>query len=127
MSNVKHIQKHGRNGLLYRCVSGEVCVMSELKMSDYFTQNFKPSSMSVNSTHHTECVGGISTNWGRSHIKAALHAINNHDRLVEENKELREALREIEKACSDNWEKSGFSERVEDIAHEALNKKVGNL
>lgn len=49
-------------------------------------------------------------------------AINTHDRLEQENAELREALRKTEKLCEDNYDDGCFSSKVESIAHEVLNK-----
>ena len=59
----------------------------------------------------------------RLHLENGLNKVyENYNRLDKENQELREALRKIEKACSDNCEQSYFSIQVECIAHEALNK-----
>lgn len=60
--------------------------MSEMKMSDMFELPVRASQLEVY---------GANSNPGITFEdieKAAAHAINNHDRLIEENKRLREAL-----------------------------------
>lgn len=81
--------------------------MSEVKMSDVFelpvtayTSKVKLNAgFSVNCLN-IECAHGRDCD-GENHAQSAAHAINNHDRLIEENKQQRESLnafRELVKA-----------------------------
>ncbi|HAS7881641.1 TPA: hypothetical protein I7566_05185 [Vibrio cholerae] len=68
----------------------------EMKMSDFFALPVYSGTQDVHIINKAKpcIVSGTNTVLVArpKYIEAAIHAINNHDRLVEENKKLREAL-----------------------------------
>jgi hypothetical protein len=62
--------------------------MSEIKISEFF--NLPVSDDFIGRMDHSQCVKFVSD--GVFEFEAVVHAINNHDRLTEENQKLREAL-----------------------------------
>ena len=101
--------------------------MSKIKMADIWGWDAIPQdyghyeSFTLNGVEHKGDFYGLLF-CTKEAANAVSHAVKNHDQLEQESTELREALRKIEKACSDNCEQSYFSIQVECIAHEALNK-----
>ncbi len=91
--------------------------MSELKMSDAFVLPVSSHKgdlfNSKNPIGDTRICKFFNMNQFES-AKLAAHAINSHDKLVEENKRLREALVCI-KNSKDTYDDTGFEEVLDEI------------
>jgi hypothetical protein len=76
--------------------NGGIKMSKEIKMRDFFELPVHSGTQDVRIIHKAKpcIVSGTRTVLvvHPKYIKAVAHAINNHDRLVEENKRLREAL-----------------------------------
>jgi hypothetical protein len=112
--------------------------MENMKMSDVWPSGFDGVDFSYGFYESAETLGGekfkakeneplcglIFSN--EEPAKATMHAINNHDRLVEENAELREALKENEGLITYLMEKLSVKEfeKVEDKVVEVSLKNL---
>ncbi|HDI3147874.1 TPA: hypothetical protein PMB01_001698 [Vibrio cholerae] len=92
----------------------------EMKMSDYFALPVLHDVYMQDEhapVYAADCNRIVFKGWYEPAIEFACHAINNHDRLTEENKRLREALEKIQRM------QSRTPELPEDYTHE----DVGDL
>ncbi|CAL9957061.1 hypothetical protein VPHK24_0024 [Vibrio phage K24] len=70
--------------------------MIDIKMSDYFSDDFKPSSMNVKITYLMPVVGNVSSELSAYHCELIIHAINSHDKLTQRVKELEDFANSIQ-------------------------------